>query len=447
MPSFTYSARSRAGEKVDGMVNANNRRGAMMEIERLGYMPISVKEGAGAPQKKSTSSKKSPAKKAAPKAPAKKAPVKKTASGAKAKTGDAPKSKFQFEARARKRMKLRETLLFARELRDLLSSGMKLSEALGSLAKREGNPGTSYTLGALRDDINQGSSLSEALGQHPDSFSPFFVNMVRAGEASGQLNGALSHVSDHYERVLDAKEQVTMALVYPIIVLVIGFATVVFCMWKVIPKFTIIFQDLNSTLPLPTQILIGISDFTVRYGVILIAVNILLIVLFLRAIKTPAGRYKWHGFLLKVPVLNRLIQANAYAHFARTLGGLLENGVPVLSALKIVEDTVGNDIIAQQIREARERVTDGASISKPLAEGGVFPSILTDMLKVGEDSGNVSGALHHISTRYDDELTRSVKMFTTVLEPVLMVLMAAVVGFIAVSMLMAVFEMTNGLDV
>ena len=173
----------------------------------------------------------------------------------------------------------------------------------------------------------------------------------------------------------------------------------------------------------------------------------LVVVLFLRAIKTPAGRIKWHGFLLKVPVLNRLIQANAYAHFARTLGGLRENGVPVLSALKIVEDTVGNDIIAQEIREARERVTDGATISKPLAEGGVFPSILTDMLKVGEDSGNVSGALGHIATRYDDELTRSVKMFTTVLEPVLMVLMAAIVGFIAVSMLMAVFEMTNGLDI
>jgi type II secretory pathway component PulF len=437
MPRFAYSARSRSGEKVDGHVDATDRRSAMMEIERLGYMPISVKEDSGAGTAEHKKKKPTKRKKASARRPA----------GKKEKAGEKARPKFQFEARTRKRMKLRETLLFARELRDLLRSGMKLSEALGSLAKRKGNPGTSFILVALRDDITQGSSLSEALAKHPDSFSAFFVNMVRAGEASGQLNGALGHVSDHYERVLEAKEQVTMALVYPIIVLVIGCLTVVFCMWKVIPKFTIIFEDLNSTLPLPTQILIGISDLTVRYGLIILAVNVLVVVLFLRAIKTPAGRIKWHGFLLKVPVLNRLIQANAYAHFARTLGGLLENGVPVLSALKIVEDTVGNDIIAQEIREARERVTDGATISKPLAEGGIFPSILTDMLKVGEDSGNVSGALGHIATRYDDELTRSVKMFTTVLEPVLMVLMAAVVGFIAVSMLMAVFEMTNGLDI
>ena len=433
MPTFAYSARSKDGQRVDGTLDAPDRGNALGQVERKGLLPISVKEAAAGKQKKG-------AKKSATKS---KPDVKTGNSNAAAK----PKKKFQLERRGVAKMKMRDTLIFARELRDLLSSGMNLGEALSSLARRETGTGSDVIMKALKDDIVQGSSLSDALDKHPDSFPTFFVNMVRAGEASGQTTDALENVSSHYERMMEAREKVTMALVYPLIIMFIGGLTIVFCMLFVIPRFKIIFEDLNSTLPIPTQILIGMSEAMTKYGLVMLGVVVLLVVLFKRAISTPTGRYKWHAFLLKIPVLNDLIKANAFAHFSRTLGGLLKNGVPVLESLKIVEDTVGNDLISEQIRNARERVTDGSSISKPLADSGVFPLALTDMLQVGEQSGNVPGALEHISRRYDDELNRSVKIFTTVLEPIMMLGMAIGVGFIAISMLLAVFEMTNGLDI
>jgi len=166
-----------------------------------------------------------------------------------------------------------------------------------------------------------------------------------------------------------------------------------------------------------------------------------------RWLKTEAGRRQWHRLQLRLPVVKHIVNANAFAHFARTLGALLANGVPVLQALTIVEDTVGNVVIAEEISSARDRVTDGATISGPLAEGKVFPALLTDMLAVGEESGDMSGALAHIANRYDNELDRSVKIFTTVLEPVLILLMAVLVGFVAISMLLAVFDLTSGLNV
>lgn len=430
MPTFSYSARSRAGERVDGQIDAPDRKSALAKVESMSYLPIAVKEATSATATGKATKAKSRAK------------AKGTNVTTKAKTW-----KFQLERRGKTKMKLRETLIFARELRDLLSSGMNLGEALNSLARRETGSGSDYIMKRLKEDIVQGSALSDALAKHPESFATFFVNMIRAGEASGQLTEALDNVSSHYERMIEAREKVTMALVYPCIILLIGGLTVVFCMLFVIPRFKIIFEDLDSTLPLPTQMLISTSEIMTKYGLVVAGVFVLFIVLFKRAIKTPNGRYKLHNFLLRVPILNDLIRANAFAHFSRTLGGLLKNGVPVLTALKIVEDTVGNDVISEQIRGARDRVTDGASISRPLEESGVFPSTLTDMLKVGEQSGNVPGALEHISKRYDDELNRSVKIFTTVLEPIMMLGMAIIVGFIAISMLLAVFEMTNGLDI
>ena len=166
-----------------------------------------------------------------------------------------------------------------------------------------------------------------------------------------------------------------------------------------------------------------------------------------RAIKTPNGRRVWHRIQLRAPLVRHIVTANAFSQFARTLGALLQNGVPVLQALDIVEDTVGNVVIAEAVHDARNRVTDGASISGPLAAGKVFPPLLTDMLAVGEESGDMSSALMHISKRYEEELDRSVKIFTTVLEPILMLLMAIMVGFVAISMLLAVFDLTSGLNV
>lgn len=417
MPQFSYTARSRSGERLAGTVEANDRRGALAQIERLGHVPISVEEG-----------------RAAGKAGAKK--QKKTRA-------------FKLERRSGKksRLKLRDVLLLTLELSDLLSSGMTLGNALHTLTQRKTKREKDAIIGELRDEIVQGSSLSDALAKRPESFSPLYISMVRAGEASGQLSEVLSRLCRHYERVQEAKEKVLTALIYPAIVLVMGAGTMIFAMVFVIPKFSAIFAELGSTLPLPTLIMINLSTGLVKYGWAIAIALIALGIFLSRWLKTDAGRKQWHKLQLRMPVVKSIVNANAFAHFARTLGALLANGVPVLQALSIVEDTVGNVVIAEEIHSARDRVTDGATISGPLSEGNVFPPLLTDMLAVGEESGDMSGALTHIANRYDNELDRSVKIFTTVLEPVLILLMAVLVGFVAISMLLAVFDLTSGLNV
>ncbi|HBA84823.1 MAG TPA: type II secretion system protein [Verrucomicrobia bacterium] len=416
MSQFKYIARTRAGQKIEGSVEASDKRSALLQIERMGHVPVSVAEGGlGAPAAKSGSKER--------------------------------KQWFKLESNRKKpgRMKLRDVLLFTREMSDLLSSGMTLGKALHTLAKRKTNRAQDQVVVELRDEIVQGSSLSDALAKRPGSFSNLYVSMVRAGEASGQLSEVLERLCRHYERVQEAQEKVLMAMTYPGIVLTVGIGTMVFTMIFVIPRFSAIFAELGSTLPLPTQILIGISTVMIRYGWAIIIGFVALFMFLRKLIDTPPGRLWWDKFLLRMPVVRGIVAANAYANFARTLSTLLANGVQVLQALTIVENTVGNVVIARAIRDAHEKVTDGATISKPLADAGAFPTLLTDMLAVGEESGDMSGALEHIGKRYDTELDRSVKVFTTVLEPILILLMALMVGFVAISMLLAVFDLTSGL--
>ena len=434
MPRFNYIARTSKGEKVDGSVEANDRRGALLQVERQGLVPISVTEaGAGA----------APAvKKSGGKPEAKPVAASSTA-------GKGAKAKFEWNLGGAHapRMNVRETLFFARELSDLLSSGMTLGNALHTLARRKTKSDQDRMVVEIRDEIIKGSSLSEALSRYPDTFSNLFVSMVRAGEASGAVNDALGRLVKHYERVLEAREKIVGAMIYPAIVLVVGLLTIIFTMTFVIPKFSVVFAELGATLPLPTRMLIAASNFMISWGWLLALVVVGSVILAKRYIRTDAGERQWHALMLRLPIVKKIITANAFAQFARTLGALLTNGVPVLQALSIVENTVGNRLIAEEIHNARERVTDGSTISGPLAAGKVFPELLTDMLAVGEEAGDMSGSLQHIAQRYESDLDRSIKLMTTVLEPMMILGIAVGVGFVAMSMLMAVFSLTSGLNV
>ncbi len=428
MPTFTYSARSRDGRKVEGTLDAADRRAAMAALTRMDCVPVHIAEAGTSPGAK---------------------PEKAGSKAAAVKPAGAPRPRhLAWRREHRPHMSMREMLLFTRELSDLLASGMMLGEALHTLSRRGSTDADATALTtALRDDIVRGSSLSEALAVHPDTFPSLYISMVKAGEAAGSLGEALERLAKHYERTQETREKVFMALTYPAIVLIVGGLTMIFIMVFVIPRFASMFAELGSTLPLPTRILIGLShSFTGVRGLILLAVVIAGVTGLRRALRSERGREWWHRTQLRIPVLGRVASASAYTHFAQTLGSLLANGVPVLQALAIVEQTVGNRIIAREIHEARERVTDGSSISGPLAAGKVFPPLLTDMLAVGERTGDMAGALAHIARRYEGELDRSVKIFITVLEPLLLVLIAALVGFVAISMLMAVFDLTSGLQ-
>ena len=418
MATYRYTARSKTGERSDGIIEAADKRTALLQIERNGLVPISVKDAGAVLGEKSKDSR-----------------------------GKRKLFSLDLPGFRKARMKMGEVLLLTVELSDLLASGMTLGNALHTLSRRKTNSAQDTIVATLRDEIVQGASLSDALTKFPETFSPLYVSMVRAGEASGQLTEVLSRLSEHYERVQAAREKVMTALIYPSIVLGVGVLTMIFAMVFIVPRFMAIFEEMGSTLPLPTLILIGMSKLLIRYGWAILGILVAGAMMTRRALRTPNGKKWWHRIQLRLPVLKKIVTANAYAHFARTLSALLSNGVQVLPALAIVEDTVGNVVIAEEIKNARGRVSDGATISQPLAQGAIFPPLLTDMLAVGEESGDLSGALLHIAKRYDTELDRSVKIFTTVLEPFLMLFMAIMVGFIAISMLMAVFDMTSGLNV
>ncbi|MBA4387566.1 MAG: type II secretion system protein [Verrucomicrobia bacterium] len=411
MPVFAYSARTKAGEKVGGTVEAADRRAALRIVERMGNIPVSVEEK----------------------------------SAAAAKTPEQVKH-FAMPFFMRERMGTRELLVFTTELSDLLSAGMTLGNALNSLAHRKTGKVGDKIVQALRDDIINGVGLSEAMAKHPATFSKLYVSMIRAGEASGAMQDVLKRLLEHYERMQDLKEKVTMALIYPVIVVVMGIFTMIFAMLFVIPKFKMIFDQLGQSLPLSTRIMVGMSGFVGKYGWLVLLVAVMGSIFANRAVKTESGRLWWHGVQLKTPLIRGIVACSIYASFSRTLATLLSNGVPVLQALGIVEQIVGNAVIAKELRNARDRVTDGTTISGPLAAGKVFPRIMTDMLAIGEQTGDMPGSLTHIARRYENELTRNIKIFTTALEPMLIVLVAAGVGFVALSVLMAVLNMTTGLS-
>ena len=444
MAQFRYIAKSRTGERREGVLEAGDKRALMAQLDRLGLVPISVAEAGGGKGGGAAPAAAPAAKSAAPAPNPASKPVSKPAA---APTPGAKKwFRFENTLRGTPRMKMAELLLFTGELSDLLASGMTLGAALHALALRKTGRAQDTIVAGLRDEIVSGASLSAALARWPGTFPTLYVSMVKAGEASGQLADVLERLVKHYERVLAAREKVGMALVYPIIVAVVGFGAMIFMMVGVIPKFSAMFEELGGTLPLPTRILIAVSAGLLKYGWALLIGLFFLAAAVRRALKTPAGVEWKDRWLLRMPAVGGIVRANAFSNFAHTLGTLLANGVPVLHALAIVEHTVGNSLIARAVREARDRVTDGSSISRPLAQDGIFPRLLTDMLSVGEESGNMTGALEHIGRRYDGELDRAVKLFTTILEPVMMLLIAVGVGFVAISMLLAVFELTSGLN-
>ena len=414
MAHFKYIGRTKKGERVEGIVEAVDRTGAVRQIETMGQVPVTITE---------------------------------TTKTVNQDSGDKKRFKFELGFQRKPKMKLQDLLLFSRELSDLVASGMTIGRALHTLSARKDESATARIIVTLRDEIVQGTSFSDALELYPETFSTLYVNLVRAGEASGNLPNSLENICIHYERVHEARGKVIAALTYPIIVMIVGGLAVIGLMIFVVPQFSSTFEDMGATLPRPTLVLMGASTFIKRYGLILLGLIFAGAIFFKRWIKQGTGQRIWHQTVLKIPIMGSIITANAYSHFSRTLSTLLHNGVSVLPALGIVQKTIDNVIISGEIENARNRVTDGSSISQPLAQGKIFPRLLIDMLAVGEETGDLAGSLSHITRRYDSELDRMVKTCTTILEPLLIVLVAIVVGGIAIALLMPVLTLTDTLHI
>ncbi len=349
-------------------------------------------------------------------------------------------------AKQKTQMKSVEVLLFTSELADLIEAGMTLGQALRALAG-QGDEGSAqrYICQDLCDRIVRGESFSDACAHHPKSFPPLYSNMIRAGEASGAMVEVLRRLVDHYERYDNMRSKIKSALSYPIIVLVFGILAVIGALVWIIPQFQKVFESMGAALPLPTRILIGMSDGLIRYGWMMALCAVLFVLWFNKWRKTDAGRLKIDGWKLRAPLVKGIVACGAYSSLAYTLKTLLVNGVNVLQALKISEETCNNAVIGQALATARKRVTDGTSISGPLASSGVFPRMMTDMLAVGEQAGDMAGSLEHIGRRYQKDMDRHITAFTNALEPILIVMIAGAVGFVAVAILMAVFKVSSSL--
>ena len=343
-------------------------------------------------------------------------------------------------------MKRVEVLLFVSELADLLEAGMTLGQALRALASQgEELSAQRYICQDLCDRIVRGENFSDACASHPKTFPPLFSNMLRAGEASGAMVEVLRRLGDHYERDDNMRGKIKSAMTYPVIVLVFGVAAIIGALVWIIPKFQKVFDSMGASLPLPTQILIGMSNGLIEYGWLMAIAFVALVLWFRRWKTTPAGMRKIDSWKLRAPLIKGIVAAGAYSSLAYTLKTLLVNGVNVLQALKICEETCGNAVIGDALRTARQRVTDGTTISGPLASSGVFPRMMTDMLAVGEQAGDMPSSLEHIGKRYQKDMDRNIAAFTNALEPILIVAIAGVVGFVAIAILMAVFKVSSSL--
>ena len=421
MPQFSYKARRRSGEVVTGVIEAVDRPAALQQIERLGLFPVSVDTAKGGAARAERA----------------------TAAGKVDFAGFLPPALRAMVQRQRK-PKLQELATFTQQLANLLKSGMPLTVALNSMTHLESKGIPSEISKQLKLDVMEGKSLSEAMEKQPVIFSNMYVNMVRAGEQSGSLVEVMRRLADHYERFAEVQQKFTAALIYPTLVACVGLVIVVFFMTYMLPKFLSIFEGMKVQLPASTQLLIRVSHFfgNPLYLAIMGLFIVVASILFIRFRATKEGRRSIDGWKMKAPIIGKVIKLNLFGQFARTLATLLHNGVPVLTALKITEQVIPNVRLKEAIAKTREEVTDGKTIAQPLARSKMFPQLMIDLIKIGEDTGDVPGALQNVASTYENELNVSLRVMTNLIEPAMIVVIACFVGFLLFSVLSAMLTLT-----
>ena len=346
----------------------------------------------------------------------------------------------------KRKPKLQELATFTQQLANLLSSGMPLTVALNSMTHLESKGIPADVSKELKQDVMEGRSLSDSMAKQPRIFSDLYVNMVRAGESSGALVEVLRRMADHFERFAQVQAKFTSALVYPAFVTGVGICIMFFFMSYMLPKFMTIFEGMNVPLPMMTQILVGISHFFAAYWWLMVAVVIAAVILFKRFQATEQGRRQIDHWRMNAPIFGKVVKLNLFGQFARTLSTLLENGVPVLTALKITEQIISNSIVKDAISKTREEVTDGKTIAQPLARSKIFPQLMVDLVKIGEDTGDVPGALKNVADTYENELAIALRVMTNMIEPVLIIGMSVGVGFLLLSVLSAMFSIISNIS-
>jgi general secretion pathway protein F len=419
MPVFEYRALTPAGREKKGIIDADTARDARGKL-RLDHVHVTEIWEVATREKKRE--------------------VKEGKQGKEAKDGKQEvgprRSLFSTQFEIKRRVKTRDLATFTRQFSTLLKSGIQLADALKALVEQCGDRSMEKVLRNVKEEITTGNNLAEALAKHPRYFSDLYVNMVRAGEASGNLDVVLTRIADYLQKQARLKSKVVSALTYPAIMVTVGLAVVIFLMAYVVPQITQVLLDRNQALPLVTQILIAISKFVKSFWWV-IFIGLGAAFFFIKALlATDAARLRFDTFLLRAPAIGNLFSKQAISRFCLTFSTLLKSGLPALEALKIVALVVNNSRLTQVINDIHSRIMEGADIATPIKKSKVFPPMVGYMVTVGEQSGQLEEVLDRIAESYEEELDHAVQRITALIEPVIIILLAGVVLFIIAAVLL-----------
>jgi type IV pilus assembly protein PilC len=426
MAKYEYIALDARGQESRGVIEASTSNDAVGQLRQAGYFPTSVtEEGKGTPVKQSKKAQKQM----------------KAASAPKAKKGG-------ITLFSRKTVKSKTLMIFTRQLATLIDAGLPLLRGLNVLAKQEKDAVLRNTINALADAVQGGSTFSESMAQHPRIFNKLYINMVKAGELGGVLELVLQRLAEFQEKAQRIKNKVLAAMAYPVIVLLIAIAIMLFLLAFIVPKFEQIFKDMLGNKPLPplTQWVINASN-AIKSQWYWIALAIFGIgVIYKMVARTPGGRAFIDRMMLRAPLFGDLTRKSSISRFSRTLGTLVTSGVPILQALNITRDTAGNAIVADAVTKVHDAVKEGESIVQPLEASGVFPPMVISMVDVGEETGQLPEMLLKIAEVYDDEVDNAVEGLTSLLEPIMIVLLALIVGTIVIALFMPLISIIQNMQ-
>jgi len=401
MPIYEYEALNSAGEAIRGIIDADSARTARVKLRGQGVYPTEIREEVMASAHRAR-----------------------------------PLSVFG-------RVRAKDLALASRQLATLMEAGIPLISSLSALIEQLGNPPLRKILAQMRESVREGSSFADALSRHSQVFSNLFIGMVRAGEASGTLGLTLSRWADFSEHQVALHQRIRVALTYPVFMFIIGLGVLFFLMTFVVPTVTKIFSDLSQALPWPTLLLISVSHFLSSYWWVLVSAIIVLGLWLRRTLRSESGALVWDRLKLKLPLAGNLHQKLAISRWSRTLGTLLNGGLPLLQALEISLDVVGNRLLVQALSKARESIREGEEMTFSLKQSVLFPSVVLEMVSVGEKSGELGRMLEKVALTLENEVETDLRSLMSLLEPVMILIMGAGVGFIALSILLPILEMSQ----
>jgi type II secretion system protein F len=396
MPKFFYRAYTKSKEKKEGIIEAENKNQAIEKLDRLALFPVDINESG--------------------------------------------KSSNDVIVSRIKKASLNDIVAFTRNVSNLLDAGLTILAALVLVSRQTWKSSIRLVIDRLIESLKEGKTLSDSLAQHPNAFSKLYVALIKSGEAGGFLEEAMRRLADFIETEEELRTKVRSAMVYPALIAIVGLATIFILLSFVVPKIVLVFEDFGEAMPIPTQILINISAVLSQYWWMIILSIILVIFVINRILSNSEGRILFDRLKLNIPVVGRVILKRQIERFSRVLATLLGNGVTILPSLEIVRDIMENSILKQEVEKIRVEVHDGSSLSKALKKAKHFPASLVNIVSVGEESGSLEKVLKKMSDSYERDIDRDLRTFTSLLEPMMILIMGLIVAFIVTAMLLPIFE-------